>query len=103
MNRSSKTAPSVMHTVVRRQNTLTLNLEIVEQSDFSDTTYNSAYGSDVTCTEFIAKSLCNKFSTKIFGHKIEVLGEIWNKHFFCCELECLSAYGSIHMLILILN
>ena len=36
-----------MYTAVRRQNALTLILENVEESDFSDTAYNCAYVSDV--------------------------------------------------------
>ena len=36
-----------LHTDMRRQNALIENLEIVEESDFSDTIYNSAYVSDV--------------------------------------------------------
>ena len=35
-----------MYTAVRRQNALTLILEIVEENDFSNTAYNSAYISD---------------------------------------------------------
>ena len=34
-------------TVVRRQNTLTLISEIVEERDFNEATFNSAYVSDV--------------------------------------------------------
>ena len=34
-------------TAVRRQNTLTLISEIVEESDFNEATFNSAYVSDV--------------------------------------------------------
>ena len=45
--------------------TLTLSLEIVGESDFSDMAYNSAYLSDVQ--SMIAKKVhCNIFSTKIF-------------------------------------
>ena len=42
-----------------RHNTLTLSSEIVEESDFSDTAYNSAYVGDFDRK----KVLCNNFST----------------------------------------
>ena len=38
---------SVYYTAVRRQNPLTLSLEIVVESDFRDTVYNSACVGDV--------------------------------------------------------
>ena len=41
-------------TAVGIQNTLTLSLDIVQESDFSDTAYNSAHVSDVQ--SLIAKS-----------------------------------------------
>ena len=40
--------------IVCRQNALTLSLKIVQESDFSDMAYNSAYVSDVQ--SLIAKS-----------------------------------------------
>ena len=46
-----------------------LSSQIVEESDFSDTTYDSAYVNEVQ--SLIAKKvLCNKFSDKMFGQKI---------------------------------
>ena len=44
-----------MYTVVRRQNALTLILENVEESNFSDIAYNSTYVSDVQ--SLIAKGI----------------------------------------------
>ena len=44
---------------VRRQNTLTLSSKSVEESDFSDTAYNSAYVNDVQ--SLIAKSTLQHF------------------------------------------
>ena len=49
---------------MRRQNTLTIISEIVEESDFSDTAYNSTYVSGVQ--SLIAKVICNNFSLKLF-------------------------------------
>ena len=60
---------------MRRQNALTLSSDIVQESDFSDTAYNSAYVSDLQ--SLIAKSN-EYFSTKISWHKIEVFGDMWN-------------------------
>ena len=48
-----------MHTAVRRQNALTLISEIVEESDYSDATYNSTYVSDVQ--SLIAKNTLQQF------------------------------------------
>ena len=53
----------VINTAVRRQKTLTLNSENVEDSDFNDTAYNSTY----VCTEFDSKKgVFNNFSAKVF-------------------------------------
>ena len=49
----------VAFTAVSSQNTLTLISEIVEESDFSDAAYNSAYVSDVQ--SLIAKSTLQQF------------------------------------------
>ena len=46
-------------TAVRRQNALTLISEIVEESDFSDTAYDSTYVSDVH--SLITKSTLQQF------------------------------------------
>ena len=48
-----------IYTAVRRQNTLTLGSYIVEESDFSDTAYNSTYVSDVQ--SLIVKSTLQQF------------------------------------------
>ena len=55
------------NTAVRKQNTLTLILNIVAESDFSDTSYNSTYVSHAQ--SLIAKVFYNNFSTKIFYEK----------------------------------
>ena len=47
------------YTAVGGQNTLTLNLETVPESDLSDAAYNSAYVSDVQ--SLIAKSNLQQF------------------------------------------
>ena len=51
---------------------------LFQESDFSDTVYNSAYVSDVQ--SLIAKRTLQQFFGKFFWHKIhvEVLDEIWN-------------------------
>ena len=52
------------NTGVGRQNTLTLSLEVVEESGFSDTAYKSAYISDVQNLIAILKVPCMQ---QIFG------------------------------------
>ena len=59
---------------MRRQNTLTLSSEIVEESDFSDAAYNSEYVSDVQ--SLITKSTLQQFFGYNFKHKIEMVGDI---------------------------
>ena len=49
----------MLYTAVRRQNALTVIWEIVEESDFSGTAYNSTYVSNVQC--LIAKSTLQYF------------------------------------------
>ena len=73
---SNRYSIKTVYTAVRRQKTLTVSSEVVQGSDFSNATYNSVYVSDVQ--SLMAKVLCNNFFIKIFGHKIEMLGEIWN-------------------------
>ena len=46
-------------TAMRRQNTLTLGSYIAQESNFSDTAYNSTYVSDVQ--SLIAKSTLEQF------------------------------------------
>ena len=58
----------IMYAAVHRQNALTLILEIVEESDFSDAGYNATYVSDVQ--SLITKSTLQQFFGKIFPHKI---------------------------------
>ena len=58
---------------MRRQNARTLILEIVEESDFSDTTYNSTYVSVVQI--LIAKRICNIFWLKSFDTKEKCLAK----------------------------
>ena len=50
--------------LVHRQNTLTLSSEIIEESDFSDTAYNSTYVSDVQSL-IAKKSTSHNFLDKI--------------------------------------
>ena len=53
-----------MYAAVRRQNALTLSSEIVEESDFSDVSYNSAYLSDVQSLS------AKKYFAKVFLLKL---------------------------------
>ena len=46
---------------MRRQNVPTLRSEIVQESDFSDTAYNSGYVSDVHVQGLIANSTLSQF------------------------------------------
>ena len=58
MNVTESLSESDYYTDVSRQSALTLTSEIVVESDFSDTAYNSAYVSDVQ--SLIAKSTLQK-------------------------------------------
>ena len=68
---------TMLYTAVRRQNTLTLSMEVVEETDFSDTAYNSAYVSDVH--SLIAKTT--------FVTIFLVLIVYFLIHTFLCEIE----------------
>ena len=46
---------------MRRQNVPTLRSEIVQESDFSDTAYNSGYVSDVHVQSLITTSTLSQF------------------------------------------
>ena len=49
---------------MHKQNTLLYSSEITQESDFSDTAYNSAHISDVQ--SLIAKRSCNNFRLKCY-------------------------------------
>ena len=78
---------------VRRQNALTLILENVEESDFSDTTYNSTYVCDVQ--SLMLKVLGNNYSAKLLNTGLRY-GIYKNTHLENFASLCdLPAHGSL--------
>ena len=75
---------------MRRQNALTLISDFVEENDFSDTDYNSAYVSDVQ--SLIAKKYFATIRLKSFGARQKCLMRygIYNKNALWkfCAIKC---------------